>query len=132
MIVGLTTGKALLVITRMHSEIWPDRFTFEVTPYIQSCSGNEWAREAAKQDFTLLNYDILSAPRAAYKLKVGDKIRVHVVYEFAYTRDYWGEDDVELVYHKEKVLRRQPLKKRNRAVPALLRVGFFQSIHEIN
>lgn len=107
----ITEGKALLVIERVESYRGPEYFQFDVAAYIQSCSGDECARDAASEDFGLLGYDILPAPSAAYKLKIGDKVRVHVVYEFNYTRDYWGECDVGLVYRKERVLRRQPLKR---------------------
>lgn len=58
----------------------------------------------------LLKTNSLPVPSAAYKLKVGEKIWVSVVYEFRYYQDYCGNWDVELIYRKERVLKRRRLR----------------------
>lgn len=96
-------GKALLVITKRDSRGLP----FDVRCYIQSCSGNFEHRDCAQEDFQLLEADALPAPDAAYKLREGESVTVSVVFEFDYHRDaYTGEWDVELWYHKQRVLKR--------------------------
>lgn len=97
-------GKALLVIDKLDSKYVP----WEVQVYIQSCSHEDayWIND----DFSLLETDALPLPDAAYKMNVGDRIRVAVTYEFHYIRgDGWTtDDDIELHYTKQRVLRRQP------------------------
>lgn len=88
-------GKALIIIEKLDSIHVP----FDVTVYEQSSSGT----------YSHLETDTLPVPSASYKLKVGEKIWVSVVYEFIYYQDYWGEWDIELVYHKERVLKRRRL-----------------------
>lgn len=104
-------GKALLVITRQHA-VGEKQVNFDVTSFLQSCSGGgEYRRDCAQDDFQHLEYDVLPLPRAAYKLKEpGDTVRVYVVYSFWHTDGEWGytEPDVELRYEKERVLRWQP------------------------
>lgn len=105
-------GKALLLIRRTH-EVGEERHPrYEVTPFIQSCSGDPWARDAIYQDFQLLEDDTLPLPKAAYKLKQpGDQVRVYVVYCFLYTRaSGYGDDDddITLEYSKERVRKWQP------------------------
>jgi len=103
---SLITGKALLVIERLDSKYVP----FRVDAFIQSAVGGPCARECASEDFGLLATESLPVPSAVLKLKVGDRVRVHVVYEFCYTQDYWGEWDVDLTYHKQRVRRWQPVR----------------------
>ena len=104
-------GKALLVIERLDSKWVP----FDVTPFIQSCSDpRPEGRDCVKEDFQMCS-SVLPLPSIAHKLKVGEVARVSVVYEFEYTTDYWGESDVYLTYHKERVLRRH--RARERYVP---------------
>jgi hypothetical protein len=100
-------GKALLVIKRLE----PERERYEVTAFLQSASGGEYASDSAHQDFELLGSGALPLPSAVYGLGVGETVRVYVVYEFLYTCDYWGEWDVRLHYKKERVLRRQRARK---------------------
>lgn len=104
---GVVKGKALLVIERLDSKLVP----FEVAVFIQSCSLPNKEEAVFSDDFGLLNTDTLPNPDAAYKLKVGGRVWVSVVYEFEYTRDYWGEYDVDLHYHRQRVLKRQPPRK---------------------
>jgi hypothetical protein len=94
-------GKALLIIERLDSAWVP----FDVVAYIQSCSIDDSC--PVQDNFECLNTDTLPLPRAAYKLKTGDKIWISVVYEFNYHQDYWGELDVDLEYHKERVLKKR-------------------------
>lgn len=96
-------GKALLIIERLDSKHVP----FDVTAYVQSCSA-----ERNDEDWGLLETDTLPLPSVAYKLKVGERVWVSVVYEFRYFCDYWGEWDVDLTYHKERTLKRTKLEKR--------------------
>ena len=62
---------------------------------------------SALETFQLLETDTLPLPNATYKLSVGQTVRVSVVYQIDFSQDYYGESDVELWYHKEKVLRKQ-------------------------
>jgi hypothetical protein len=100
MIVGSASGKAVLVIDRLDSKYVP----FSVQACIESCSGGD--RDYVTNDFECLDTQSLPVPDAARKLKVGQRVVVRVVYEITYTRDYWGEYDVELEYLKQKVIRR--------------------------
>tara|TARA_B100000929_G_C15441925_1_gene398288 strand:- start:336 stop:725 length:390 start_codon:yes stop_codon:yes gene_type:complete len=101
-------GKALLVITKLDSKYVP----FEVNAYIQSCNGDEICEDSALETFQLLETDTLPLPNAAYKLSVGQTVRVSVVYQIEFSQDYFGESDVDMWYHKEKVLRKQFPKER--------------------
>lgn len=98
-------GKALLVITRLHEADRQPRY--DVHAFIQSCSGSWEHRDAAQEEFQHLHYDVLPLPAPAYRLVPGETLRVHVVFEFSYSQDYYGEADVDLDYHKTRVLRRQ-------------------------
>ena len=96
-------GKALLTIERLDSEWVP----FEVHAFVQSCSmGGESTRDMIAEDFGLLDTDTLPVPSIGHKLREGEKATVSVVYEFTYSHDYFGEYDVGLCYHKERVLKR--------------------------
>ena len=107
---SVVRGKALLVIRRLHEDGEEERY--EVRPFIQSASEGEFTRYSAHEDFGLLEYGILPLPRAAYRLKPGDTLRVYVVYKFVYRQDYWGEHDVSLTYRKERVRRIQRYRER--------------------
>lgn len=98
-------GKALLVITRLHED--GDRPKYDAHAFIQKCVGRWENRDAAQEEFQHLEYDVLPLPGPAYKLIPGETIRVHVVFEFSYSKDYFGEVDVDLDYRKVRVLRRQ-------------------------
>lgn len=102
-------GKALLVITRRESD-WGN--SFDVGAYIQKCAGHWERRDVAEENFQHLEYDVLPLPPQAYKLAVGETIRVHVVFVFSFHTSYEGECDVDLHYDKVRVLRRQVAPKR--------------------
>lgn len=104
----MITGKALLVIEALDCEYVP----FQVYPYLQSCNGGEEYSDVALENFQLLDTATLSLPDAAYKMSVGEVIRVSVVYEFTFSCDYYGEYDVDLLYNKQRVLRKQKAKPR--------------------
>jgi hypothetical protein len=94
-------GKALLVLTRTDSKLVP----FDLRCYVQS--GNDWnGGWFADEDFQLLTTDSLPCPDAAYGLREGESVTVSVVYEFSYHQSYEGEWDVDLCYHKQRVLKR--------------------------
>lgn len=98
-------GKALLIIEKLDSKYVP----FDVTAYVQSCSDPEYD---PREDFSFLETDTFPLPKAAYKLDVGDRLWVSVVYRLEWRTDYWGETDGELYYLKERVLKRVLNKKR--------------------
>ena len=96
-------GKALIVVERLDSKYVP----FDVSVHVQSCSEEEYSVE---DDFECLSTDTLPCPDAAYKLKVGEKVWVSVVYVIEHHVDYWGEWDTELYYTKQRVLKRRRIK----------------------
>jgi hypothetical protein len=93
------TGKALLFIYRLDDGPVP----FNVYAYVLT------GDQRVADDFYLLDSDSLPLPNAAYRLKPGDRITVAVSYEFTYTRgDGWTTDnDIDLHYNRQKVLRRR-------------------------
>lgn len=101
-------GKALLVITRRESD---HGNSFDVGAYIQKCGGHWERRDVAQDNFQHLEYDVLPLPPQAYKLAVGETIRVHVVFVFTFHTYDDGECDVDLEYEKVRVLRRQAAPK---------------------
>lgn len=104
------TGKALLVITRNDSKY--DKYY--IVPYVQSANSNfkpEVAKDAAREDLAMLDYagGVLPCMR---RMKPGEVLRIHVVYDIQYTTSYWdNEADVLIEIEKCRVLRRQPWKK---------------------
>jgi hypothetical protein len=102
-------GKALLVIERDADRCGEKRWI--VLPYIQSCSGGGDARDCVEDDFQHLEYDTLPLPPQAYKLAVGETIRVSVTYEFTHHQSCEGDWDVDLDYGTIRVLRRQKPRK---------------------
>ena len=101
------TGKAVLKLTRIDSGSGINRFYFDVDCSLQTCS-NSRALDWINEEWWHICYDTLPAPAAAYKLEIGDSITVAVSYEFVYTRgDGWTiDDDVDLYYNREYVLKR--------------------------
>lgn len=95
--VNTITGKALLTITREDSKWVP----FYVRVDILECSSDEYE---PYEDFDLLSTDTLPCPDAAYDLKVGETVNVLVEYSFLWTKDYFGEVDVDLEYTDQKVV----------------------------
>jgi hypothetical protein len=99
-------GKALLVITRREDTTFGG-FRWDVTAFIQSCDGDRYARAWVEEEFGNVEWDSHPAPPQAYKMEVGETLRVSVVYFCNYWTDYWGEGDSSLEYEKVRVLRRQ-------------------------
>jgi hypothetical protein len=107
---GTVKGKALLVITRREDCF--EGFCWDISCFIQSCSGNEDARDWVKDEFGCVEYDTHPAPSPAYQMEIGETIRVSVVYVLDHWTDYWGEGSSRLEYTKWRVLRRQKPKER--------------------
>lgn len=103
------TGKVLLVLTRRENR---DGYQFDVSAFIQSSSGGWEQRDVAQEEFCHLEYDVLPAPPPAYRLKVGETMRIAVTYTFTYYRYDDGEVDVDLEYEKVRVRRHQRPRER--------------------
>lgn len=101
---GYIRGKALLVITRRHSESGNH---FDVHAFIQASSGGWEHRDAAQEEFQHLEYDVLPLPNPAYRLEVGETMRIAVTFTFSYHRYSDGEVHVDLDYDKVRVRRHQ-------------------------
>jgi hypothetical protein len=100
-------GRALLIIDRLHTDNSKEfHWDIDVRQFTinQDDPGGE-----VHEAFSCVKYDVLPAPSAAYRMAVGDRIRVLVHYEIHFSYDEWsGEHDMELYYERERVLRRQP------------------------
>jgi hypothetical protein len=105
MIMMVFTGKALLVITRNEDV---SGYHWDITPYIQSINTDDPGGEVNEAFYFIMSHDYHPAPAAAYRMDVGDTIRVAVTFELHFSRDYWGECDSDLYLTKERVLRKQP------------------------
>lgn len=101
-------GKALLVMDRIAAHN-PKEFQWDIHVIELSCSSHDPGGEV-QENFSCVEYDIHPAPAPAYKMAIGDRLRILVHYELHYTRgDGWlTDDDVDLYYERVKVLRRQP------------------------
>lgn len=106
---GTISGKALMVMTRLESNPGEHRWHSEV--YIQACSGGWEHRDCAREDFWNVDFDTLPAPGPAYKMEVGETIRISVNFRFIYHHFSSGEVDSDLEYSKVRVLRRQKAPK---------------------
>jgi len=98
-------GKALLVLTRLHEHDEDPRY--EVSSFIQSCSGDCDHRDAVNEEFQHLAYDVIPVPNQARRLQPGETMRIAVVYAISYYRYDDGEVDSDLEYSKARVLRHQ-------------------------
>jgi hypothetical protein len=103
-------GKALLIIDRLHTDN-PKEFHWDIDVRQFTINQDDPGGEVAEA-FNCVQYDVIQAPAAAYKMQVGDRIRVLVHYEMHFSQDYWGESDMDLYYERERVLRRQPFKEK--------------------
>lgn len=104
---SIIRGKALLVIDRLNSE----HVRYDIHAFIRSCTpGTDASYDCVQEAFWCAACGAHSVPNAAYKMQIGDRLRIAVTYQLTYTQDYWGEWDSDLVYLKERVLRRQPYK----------------------
>lgn len=106
------TGKALLVITRLHKDGASARY--EVHAFIQSCSHVDWSyRDAVTDEFQHCEWDIHPLPNAAYRLMQGETARVAVTYDIWWpTYDFSRDDGADLSYRKTRVLRWQKPRER--------------------
>lgn len=98
-------GKALLVIDRVEAS-GNDKFQWDIHPIVLSLNRNDPGGEV-DEAFSIMRYNYFPAPSAAYKMNVGDRIRVAVTFEIHYSQDYEGEWDMDLYLNRERVLRRQ-------------------------
>lgn len=106
------TGKALLVITRLHED--GASAHYEVHAFIQSCSHADWSyRDAVIDEFQHCEWDLHPLPNAAYKLAQGETIRVAVVYDIFWPRySFYDDSNSDLTYRKTRVLRWQKPRER--------------------
>lgn len=103
-------GKALVVITRLADQ-HNGGFHFDVYPFIQSCSGEH---DQVYEEFSFMEYDVVPLPNQAYKLNVGDTLRVSVVYEIHFPSYENRGDGCEMYLDKVRVRRVQRAKELKR------------------
>ena len=117
MITAIVRGKALLVYSRRFGDPVPS--APEVSVFVQSAShllppeGRSIPpRDLAADDLRLGGYLPGFRPECvkADRIKKGETLRVYVTYELTYTRDYWGEHDIECSFPSSRILRRQQAK----------------------
>lgn len=101
-------GKALVVFTRLADQ-WNGGYHFDVYPFIQSCNDEH---DQVYEEFSFMEYDVVPAPSQAYKLNVGDTLRVSVVYEIHCPSYENREDGCEMYLNKIRVRRIQRAKIR--------------------
>lgn len=101
------TGKALLVVTRLHEE--GESAHYDVHAFIQSCSHVDWAyRDSVLDEFQHCEWGVHPLPNAAYRLAPGETVRIAVVYDVWWPAyDPYDDAGAELYYRKTRVLRRQ-------------------------
>lgn len=103
-------GKALLVISRLEDA--SGGYHFDVHTFIQSCSSQSWdAHDCVQEEFNHMEYDVTPLPNQAYKLNVGDTLRVSVVYEIDFPSYENREDGADLYLTKVRVRRIQRTKE---------------------
>lgn len=102
-------GRALLIMDRLDTE---RGFHWDIDARILSLNGEDPGGEVGEA-FSCMEYDCIAAPPAAYRMAVGDRIRVLVHFEIHYSYDsYSGEHDMDMYFERIKVLRRQPYNDR--------------------
>lgn len=106
-------GKALLVIDRLDAGN-SKKHHWEIHPFIQSLNRDDPGGEVPEAFSFIMGYNYHQAPAAAYKMRVGDRIRVQVTFEIHYTQGdgYSTDDDSELYLTRERVLRYQSYNSR--------------------
>lgn len=98
-------GRALLIIDRLNTE---RGFQWDIDARVFRLNGEDHGGEV-DEAFSCMAYDCLTAPAAAYKMAIGDRIRVLVHFEIHYSYDpYSGEHDMDMYLDRQRVLRRQP------------------------
>lgn len=106
-VTGRIAGKALLVIDKQDSRYIPYVVRpLILTPYARK-EGENWAHEGAQEDIEACFISGHIQIGAMKRMAVGDRIRLAVTYELIYSRDYWGEHDVDLELHRCRLLRYQ-------------------------
>lgn len=109
---GTASGKAILRVERLESSSGgPWRFDVSVT--ILTCThASRLHREAVldgvREDFSCCEWAIHPLPDACYRIAVGWRLTIKVVYVCEWGRDYFGEGWSDLQYMKERVIRRRP------------------------
>lgn len=101
-------GRALLTIDRIDS-LSSKEFRWDINANILTCNHDDPGGEV-QEAFRCVEYDSMQAPDAAYKMEVGDRIYVLVHYELHFTKGdgYTTDDDADLYYERQRVLKRQP------------------------
>jgi len=116
MITGVIRGKALITYTRVEDSPYMREPRFDVHVAIQSCTpgrkadGSWCAADSAQEDLGLGVNLSGFRPSITRRMKVGETWRIAVVFELTYSRDYWGEHDIDADFPKARVLRRQRAK----------------------
>lgn len=102
-------GKAILIMDRLEANK-PSEFHWDIHPYIQSINKDDPGGELTEAFSFIMAWDYHPAPKAAYRMAVGDRLVVAVTYEWHYTRGdgYTTDDDSELYLTKERVLYCRP------------------------
>lgn len=96
-------GKALLVVER--EDDYDKRPSYRTHAFIQSASP---PGADIHEDLTLADGYCFPVPNQCRHMKVGDRLRLAVVYEVEYFQSYEGEWDAEVCFPRVKVLKRQP------------------------
>lgn len=106
-------GKALLVMDRLHTEN-PKDFRWDIHHCVFTGAGEDKdPGDEIGNAFWCMETDNHPAPAAAYKMAVGDRIRIAVTFEIHFSHDsYTGEWDCDMYLTRERVLRYQPYNER--------------------
>ena len=99
-------GKALLIMTRVEATN-PKEFQWDIDARVLHMEQDDPGGEVNEAFEFIMQYGYHEAPASAYKMAVGDTIRVAVSFEMDFTRGYISDDDMDLYLIKERVLRRQ-------------------------
>lgn len=102
-------GKALLTLTRVEA-INPKEFQWDIDANILTLNRDDPGGEVNEAFCFVMQYNYYEAPTAAYKMAIGDTIRVAVSFEMDFTRGdgYTTDDDMDLYLIKERVLSSHP------------------------
>ena len=110
--VSTVAGKALLTLELLSRKPHRNYRNFDIHVNVLTCS-NPSIIDVVYDDFHLIEGEWQPAPNVTRKMRVGDKITVAVTYQFTHVGGAWGytEPEVELVYKKERVIRRYKRRK---------------------
>jgi hypothetical protein len=106
-------GKALLIMTRVEATN-PKKFQWEIDAHVFTINRDDPGGEVSEAFEFVMQYNYYEAPARAYKMAVGDKIRVAVSFEMDFTKGdrYETDDDMDLYLIKERVLCYQPFNEK--------------------